>query len=88
MVRVYSVYNDKPGVNLAIIVFTTEPIHEDFTQRPDSMMNPVFDSWRRVLSRWEGRGGDRGAGEKGKGRGVFISQTVGHLVVLLSDLNV
>lgn len=75
MVRVYSVYNDKPGVNLAIIVFTTEPIHEDFTQRPDSMMNPVFDSWRRVLSRWEGRGGDRGAGgQERRGRGeVFLS---------------
>ena len=72
MERVYSVYNDKPGVNLAIIVFTTEPIHEDFTQRPDSMMNPVFDSWRRVLSRW---GGDRGAGgQERRGRGeVFVS---------------
>jgi len=67
--RVYSVYNDKPGVNLAIIVFTTEPIHEDFTQRPDSMMNPVFDSWRRVLSRWGGgieeqEGRREGGGER------------------------
>ena len=82
MERVYSVYNDKPGVNLAIIVFTTEPIHEDCTQRPDTMMNPVFDSWRRVLSRWGG------AGEKREGRSVCIGQTVGHLVVLLSALNV
>lgn len=72
MVRVYSVYNDKPGVNLAIIVFTTEPIHEDFTQRPDSMMNPVFDSWRRVLSRWEGRGIEEQEGRReGEGERCF-----------------